>query len=56
MSVRLEKLRQNIENVLGERAASCVQDRGELTMEVGAADYLAVARLLRDHPDLPSSS
>ena len=52
MSVRLERLRQNIENVLGERAASYVQDRGELTLEVRAKDYLEVAGLLRDHPDL----
>jgi NADH-quinone oxidoreductase subunit C len=52
MSARLERLRQNIENVLGERATSCVADRGELTLEVAAKDYLDVAGALRDHPDL----
>jgi NADH-quinone oxidoreductase subunit C len=52
MSARLERLRQNIENVLGERVASCVADRGELTLEVAAKDYLDAARTLHDHPDL----
>jgi len=52
MSARLEKLHQNLQNVLGERAANLVSALGELTLVVPAADYLAVARVLRDHPEL----
>jgi NADH-quinone oxidoreductase subunit C len=52
MSARLEKLRQNLENILGAGIKTLMADRGELTLEVGAADYLNVARTLRDHPDL----
>jgi NADH-quinone oxidoreductase subunit C len=52
MSARLEMLRQNIENVLGDRVRRLVSDRGETTIEVAAADYLGVAQTLRDHPDL----
>jgi len=52
MSTRQEMLRQNIENVLGTRVRRIVSDRGETTIEVGAADYPGVARALRDHPDL----
>ena len=52
MSAKLEKLSQNLQNVLGERVVSLVNALGELTLEVAAADYLAVARSLRDHPDL----
>jgi NADH-quinone oxidoreductase subunit C len=52
MSARLEQLRQSIESVLGERARNPRIDRGELTIEAAPADYVAVARMLRDHPDL----
>lgn len=52
MSARLEKLCQNLRNVLGERIASLKTALGEVTLEVDAAHYLEVARSLRDHPDL----
>ncbi len=52
MSVRLEKLSQNLQNVLGERAGNLVMALGELTLVVSAEDYLAVAKTLRDHSDL----
>ncbi len=52
MSAKLDRLCQNLRNVLGERAASLVVDRGQVTLEVAAADYLAVAYELRDHADL----
>ena len=52
MSARLEQLRQSIESILGERALNPRIDRGELTVEAAPADYVAVARMLRDHPDL----
>jgi NADH-quinone oxidoreductase subunit C len=52
MSARLEKLRQTLEAVLGGRARSLVLDRGELTLEVAAADYARAAAELRDHAEL----
>ena len=52
MSAKLEKLCQNLHSILGERVGSLVTALGEVTLVVTAADYLAVARTLRDHPDL----
>jgi len=52
MSAKLERLCQNLHSVLGERVGSLVTALGEVTLVVAAADYLAVARTLRDHPDL----
>ncbi len=52
MSAKLERLCQNLHSVLGERVGSLVTALGEVTLVVTAADYLAVARTLRDHPEL----
>lgn len=52
MSVKLEKLCQNLQNALGERIASLVTALGEVTLVVSAADYSAASIILRDHPDL----
>lgn len=52
MSAKLERLNQTIQDVLGSKVLTLVVDRGELTLEVRAADYLAVALMLRDHSDL----
>lgn len=52
MSAKLDRLCQNLRDVLGERVASLTIDRGEVTLEVAASDYLAVATTLRDHADL----
>lgn len=52
MSAKLETLSQKLQEVLGERIQSLKTERGEVTLEVAAADYVAVARVLRDHPDL----
>jgi NADH-quinone oxidoreductase subunit C len=52
MSAKLDKLCQNLQDVLGERVGSIVVDRSEVTLVVAAADYLAVATTLRDHADL----
>ncbi len=52
MSAKLERLSRTLQEVLGDRLKSVVLDRAELTAEVGAADYLEVARTLRDHPEL----
>jgi len=52
MSARLETLRQNLQNALGERIGSLTTKLGEVTLVVSAENYKAVARTLRDHPDL----
>ncbi|MDR2015911.1 MAG: NADH-quinone oxidoreductase subunit C [Azoarcus sp.] len=52
MSAKLERLSQILRIVLDGRLRSLAQDRGEITIEVGAEDYLAVARTLRDHAEL----
>ncbi|HRD32705.1 MAG TPA: NADH-quinone oxidoreductase subunit C [Rhodocyclaceae bacterium] len=52
MSAKLERLSQTLRDVLGEALQSLVVDRGELTIEVAASEYLRVAQLLRDHPEL----
>lgn len=52
MSAKLEKLCQSLQEVLGGRIASLKTDRGEVTLEVAAADYKAVALTLRDDPAL----
>jgi NADH-quinone oxidoreductase subunit C len=52
MSAKLERLCQQLQEVLGERAGAPVTRHGEVTVEVTAAHYHAVARSLRDHPAL----
>ncbi|CAG4882538.1 NADH-quinone oxidoreductase subunit C [Georgfuchsia toluolica] len=52
MSAKLEKLCQNLNSVLGERIVSLVTVGGEVTLVVAAADYLSVAKTLRDDVDL----
>ena len=52
MSAKLERLCQNLRSVLGERVGSLVTALDEVTLVVAAADYLHVARVLRDHSDL----
>lgn len=52
MSAKLERLSQTIQDVLGDKVLTLVADRGEVTLEVRANDYLAAAQVLRDNPDL----
>ena len=52
MSAKLEKLSQLLTDTFGEKVVSMVVDRAEVTLVVGAADYLAVATELRDRPEL----
>ncbi|MDY0071550.1 MAG: NADH-quinone oxidoreductase subunit C [Thauera sp.] len=52
MSAKLERLSQTLRDIFGETLQSLVLDRGEVTIEVAAADYLRVARELRDHASL----
>ncbi len=52
MTAKLERLQEALQANLGERIRRLVCDRDELTIEIAAADYAAVARLLRDSPSL----
>jgi NADH-quinone oxidoreductase subunit C len=52
MTVSLETLQAALQASVGPRIKSLVLDRGELTLTVGAADYLAICLTLRDDPTL----
>jgi NADH-quinone oxidoreductase subunit C len=52
MSAKLETLSQNLQKHFGDKLKSLKLALGELTVEVAAADYLAVMIALRDEPDL----
>ena len=49
MKPRLQRLNDTIEKVLGLKP---IERIGELTLEVNAGEYRAVAQTLRDHADL----
>jgi NADH-quinone oxidoreductase subunit C len=49
---KLDDLKVALETVLGSQIKKLVTDRGEITITVSAADYIAVATLLRDHTSL----
>jgi NADH-quinone oxidoreductase subunit C len=49
---KIETLKAHLEAELGPSVHALRLDRGELTLTVKAADYLVVARQLRDHPEL----
>ena len=49
---RLDVLEAALTTALDGRLKKLVRDRGELTVTVGAADYLGAALTLRDHADL----
>jgi NADH-quinone oxidoreductase subunit C len=49
---RLDTLQAALATVLGSQIKSLTRDRGELTLVVTAADYVAVALKLRDDPAL----
>jgi len=52
MSAKLERLSNSLQEILGTNLRSMVVDRGEVTIEVAAGDYLSVAQTLRDHGEL----
>lgn len=52
MSAKLETLSQNLQKHFEDKLKSLKLALGELTIEVAAADYLAVMTTLRDEPDL----
>jgi len=52
MSQKLANLEVALQNVLGDKIKRLDQAKGELTLTVSPADYLDIARTLRDHADL----
>lgn len=52
MSAKLERLRQNLQECLGDRIAGQEMARGEISIDVDAAIYIDTMRLLRDTPAL----
>jgi NADH-quinone oxidoreductase subunit C len=52
MTTKIETLETALRNVLGNQVRSLTVALGEVTVVIGAADYLAAMRVLRDHPDL----
>ena len=52
MSAKLETLSQNLQKHFGDKLKSLKLALGELTIEVGAADYLSVMTALRNESDL----
>jgi NADH-quinone oxidoreductase subunit C len=52
MTHRLDALQSALETALGTRIKTLLRERGEITITVDAADYLAVATMLRDDPRL----
>ena len=51
-----EALQTQITETLGSKAKSVVLALGEVTVVVGAADYLEAATLLRDAPGCPPTA
>ena len=56
MTDALQSLERDVAAALGEKLARAVADRGELTIEVAAADLVACARILRDDATLAFST
>ena len=52
MTQKLNTLQAALQAVLGDKIKTFTRERGEITISVAAADYLAAAYTLRDHADL----
>ncbi len=52
MTQRLDNLQAALQAALGDKIKAFKRERGEITLTVSAADYLAVAQALRDEPTL----
>lgn len=52
MSQKLANLQAALENILGDKIKRLDSVKGELTLTVTAADYLAICQTLRDHAEL----
>ena len=55
MSPKLEKLKTSVEAVLGTRVTKLAVDKGELTVEIKAADLIDAMTTLRDEPTIAFS-
>jgi NADH-quinone oxidoreductase subunit C len=52
MTTKIETLEAALRNALGSQIRSLTVALGEVTVVVGASDYLSAMRVLRDHADL----
>lgn len=52
MTTKIETLEVALRNLLGDQIRSLKVALGEVTVVVGASDYLSAMRVLRDHADL----
>jgi NADH-quinone oxidoreductase subunit C len=52
MTTKIETLEAALRNALGSQIQSLTVALGEVTVVVGASDYLSAMRVLRDHADL----
>lgn len=52
MTTKIETLEAALRNALGSQIQSLTVALGEITVVVGASDYLSAMRMLRDHADL----
>lgn len=50
MSTKLDNLKNALQQVLGEKIHSLTEELGEITVVIGASDYLSAMQDLRDHP------
>jgi NADH-quinone oxidoreductase subunit C len=50
MSTKLDTLKNALQQVLGQKIKTLTEELGEITVVVGASDYLSAMQDLRDHP------
>lgn len=55
MSIKLDQLKSNLAAALGDKLGKLIVDTDQVIIEVSAADYIASATMLRDHPALAFS-
>jgi NADH-quinone oxidoreductase subunit C len=55
MASRIEQLQTNLAAALGDKITKIIVDRGEVNVEVSAANYIAAATILRDDKTLDFS-
>ena len=55
MSIKLDQLKSNLAAALGDKLGKLIVDTDQVIIEVSAADYIASANTLRDHPALAFS-
>jgi len=50
MSTKLDNLKNALQLVLGQKIKTLTEELGEITVVIGASDYLSAMQDLRDHP------